>query len=192
MGKEHPIPAIIRKNKSPGFCPKCNPYVYQTEEEWGHKPKNCRNPPFCTYHNVFGHRQAPKCRRHCTYCRKNGHTMQFCHKLKNCDLCGKNGHNPYRCWRYRTLSEWAYRAKELNRCMQCLTLCTVETNCIGKDGDPDYRCQNCNAWRTYWNTEHQYVNRNCKESQTETNPTTDQESQSYKKKNLLLIIKEGK
>ena len=49
---------------------------------------------------------------------------------------------------------------------------------MDKIGDPDYRCQNCYAWRTYWNPEPQFVRKNCKESQTETNPTKDQESQT--------------
>ena len=167
----------FKEQKSPGFCPKCNPYVYQTEEIWGHKPKNCRNPPFCSAHNIFGHAETPKCRLLCSYCRKHGHTMQFCHKLKHCDLCGKRGHNPYRCWRYHTLSDWAQRAKALNRCMQCLTLCTVETNRIGKDGNPNYKCPNCHVWRTYWNAWPRF-DTNCKGSQTETIPTTDQESQT--------------
>ena len=75
---------------------------------------------------------------------------------------------------------WAIRAKELNRCMQCLTLCTKDKNCIGKDGNPDYLCQHCHAPRTYWNPESQrsVIQRNCKESQTEENSDMVQESQT--------------
>ena len=142
-----------RKQKSPGSCPKCRPDIYETGDiyEMGHKPKNCRNTPFCSSHNVFGHIRTLKCMQLCSYCRKFGHTMQFCRKLKNCDLCGKQGHNPYRCWRYHTLRKWADRAWELNRCMQCLTLCTTDTNYIDKNGFPWYHCPNCYVWRTYWN-----------------------------------------
>ena len=178
MAKESCKPKIEYKGqKTPGFCANCFIEMGQ-EPGWigDHKPKNCRNPIFCSYHNVFGHFQTQKCRRHCTYCRKNGHTMQFCRKLKHCDLCGKRGHNPYRCWEYHTLRAWADRAKKLNRCMQCLTLCTTETNYIDRDG-PSYRCPNCHVWRTYWDATFQ-GSFNCKESQTETIPTTDQESQT--------------
>ena len=179
MSKEHPIAAIMRKNKSPGFCPNCNPYFYQLDD-WGHKPKNCRNTLYCDYHSVEGHVPTLKCTQLCSYCRNFGHSMPFCHKLKNCDLCGRYGHNPYRCWRYSTLTAWAERAKVLNRCMQCLTLCTTDKNCIDKDGDPDYHCPNCRAWRTYWNPAPQFVhvNGNCKGSQTETDDNTEQKSKT--------------
>ena len=133
MLKENPIDILERKNKSRGFCTKCNPYFHQ-EEEWGHNPKKCRNILYCAYHKVEGHFPTRKCLLLCFYCRKHGHTMQFCRKLKHCDLCGKRGHNPYRCWRYDTLSQWARRAKKLNRCLQCLTLCTTETNRIDSRG----------------------------------------------------------
>ena len=126
MLKEHPIDAIIRRNKSPGFCSKCNPGFDQLEEGWGHKPKNCRNILYCDYHRVEGHTPTRKCSILCSYCRGWGHSMPYCRKLKNCDLCGRHGHNPYRCWSYNTLRAWAIRAKELNRCMQCLTLYCAE------------------------------------------------------------------
>merc|ERR1711874_658034 len=81
-----------------------------------------------------------KCRRMCSYCRHNGHTMQFCHKLKNCDLCGNLGHNPKRCWRYHTIKEWMQRAEELSRCGECLTLFTAD----------EENCTNCYTRRVYW------------------------------------------
>ena len=54
------------------------------------------------------------------------------------------------------------RTKELNRCVDCLTLFTTDTN----------RCTHCGTKRIYldpWTED--------SESQTETNDTTDQESQ---------------
>ena len=63
--------------------------------------------------------------------------------------------------------------------MQCLTLCTKETNCIDKDGILDYRCPHCYVPRTYWNPESRYVTQeNCKESQTEDNIHLGQECQA--------------
>ena len=171
---------FLKGQKSPGLCSNCcHPEFLEMEEEpsFGHKPKNCQNPPFCSAHYIFGHAETLKCRQLCVYCRKRGHTMQFCRKLKNCDLCGKRGHNPHRCWEFCTLASWARRAKELNRCMECLTLCTTETNHIGENGHPNSFCPNCYTWRTYWNPEHQY-DFNCKESQTEENSYTVQESQT--------------
>ena len=58
--------------------------------------------------------------------------------------------------------------------MQCLTLCTTETNYIDKYGGARYFCKHCGAWRTYWNTSPQFHKSNCKESQTETSDDTDQ------------------
>ena len=173
---------FLKGQKSPGFCSNCCfPEFLEMQDEdepiFGHKPKNCQNPPFCSAHHIFGHAETLKCTQLCVYCRKMGHSMQFCRKLKNCVLCGKRGHNPHRCWKYCTLAKWARRAKELNRCMECLTLCTTETNHIGENGHPSCFCPNCNTWRTYWNPEYQY-NFNCKVSQTEENCYTVQESQT--------------
>jgi len=47
--------------------------------------------------------------------------MSLCYKLKYCNLCGKAGHNPYRCWSFCTVESWVDRAKELDRCVNCLT-----------------------------------------------------------------------
>ena len=163
-----------RKYKSPGLCNKCGPdWIFENFEE-GHVRENCRNPPFCGYHDTVGHTTTEKCKRLCHHCMKWGHSMRFCRKLKTCNLCGKFGHNPYSCWKYSTLRAWADRAKELNRCMVCLTLCTTETNYIDKNGHPEYKCKHCGTWRTYWNGDPQYIFQNYKESQTETN-TEDQE-----------------
>ena len=170
-----------RKYKSPGLCDKCGPdWVLESEMSWrnnytaGHEPENCRNPPFCGYHDIVGHTTTDKCKRYCPHCMKWGHSMRFCRKIKTCNLCGKFGHNPYSCWKYSTLQQWADRAKELNRCMQCLSLCTTETNCIDKDGHPNFTCRHCGRWRVYWDGEHRFLSRHYKESQTETN-TEDQE-----------------
>ena len=154
----------IKGQKSPGFCTKCR--GDWDDMIWGHRPKNCRNPPFCEYHDVFGHAPTHKCRQWCSYCRHSGHTMQFCHKLKNCDLCGKLGHNPKRCWRYHTILQWMQRAKELGRCGECLTLFTADEKI----------CTNCYNTRVYWNPEWQ--SGNCKESQTEENSHIIQECQT--------------
>ena len=114
--------------------------------------------------------------------------MPYCRKLKHCDLCGRRGHNPYKCWMYSTMESWARRAKKLNRCIQCLTLCTTEDNCLDKDGDPKYCCPHCYAPRTYWNPEYGYVLReNCKESQTEENSFIGQECQEELQKGKDII-----
>ena len=131
-------------------------------------------PPYCRYHDLVGHTPTDKCRRHCSHCMKYGHSMRFCRNLKTCNLCGKYGHNPYNCWKYSTLRQWADRARELNRCMQCLTQCTTKTNYIDRTGYPWYFCLHCGAWRTYWNHFPQFPKSNCKESQTETSDDTDQ------------------
>ena len=166
-----------RRYKSPSFCHKCGPAWFQMEYGWGHESENCRNPPFCDYHEIVGHLPTDKCKQRCSYCMKFGHNMRHCRKLKNCNLCGKLGHNPYSCWKYGSLREWANRARELNRCMECLTLCTTETNRIDMYGCANYFCKHCGAWRTYWNPEIQFDKINCKESQTEENTYIDQESQ---------------
>ena len=119
MLKEHPIDRIVRKNKSPGFCPKCNPNYYQ-DEEWGHKSKNCRNIKYCSYHGIEGHIATLKCAQFCINCKNWGHSMHHCHKLKSCGLCGGVGHNPYRCWTYGTIDRWLIKARDDDRCVSCL------------------------------------------------------------------------
>ena len=71
---------------------------------------------------------------------KYGHTMLYCRKLKNCDLCGKSGHNPLKCWKYSSALQWMYRAEELGRCGECLTLFKADAT----------ECTNCRANRVYW------------------------------------------
>ena len=174
-----------RKYKSPGLCSKCGPTeFYETEDGPplyvdGHDPWNCRNPPFCHYHEVAGHSPTTNCKSYCPHCGKNGHHMSMCRKLKICNLCGKSGHNPYRCWEYSTMDDWMRRAKQLNRCANCLTLCTTGHNGFDQyTNDPKYTCKHCNAWRTYWDTSCNLGGCNLKESQTETKTYTDQESQT--------------
>ena len=155
------------KYRSPGFCSKC------VLPEWGeayvmnfgteHEPSNCRNPPFCDIHEKVGHAPTPKCHAHCQHCRRRGHIMRFCRKIKECVLCNKKGHNPLNCFIYsNSMYSYMARTKELNRCVDCLTLFTTDTN----------RCTHCNCKRIYL---HRWTEDT--ESQTETNATTDQESQ---------------
>ena len=154
--------------KSPGFCPRCN-VEYEIGMLWGHKPKNCRNPPFCYVHDVFGHALTAKCERFCVYCRHYGHTMEFCRKLRNCDLCGELGHNPKRCWQYYSIEQWMCRAEALGRCGECLTLFKADEAEI---------CTNCHTYRKYWHPGHNWKSQNgvnCKGSQTETHDNREQE-----------------
>ena len=58
--------------------------------------------------------------------------------------------------------------------MECLHLCTTETNYISENGHPEYFCKQCGAWRTYWDGGPRFLSWNYKETQTETN-TEDQE-----------------
>merc|ERR1712179_358923 len=74
------------------------------------------------------------------FCMNWGHTMAYCHKIKDCKLCGVYGHNPLRCWRYCTIREWMERAEELGRCGECLALLPAE----GK------RCTKCCTKKVYW------------------------------------------
>ena len=128
-----------------------------------HEPSNCRNPPFCYIHEKVGHAPTPKCHAYCQNCRRRGHIMRFCRKIKECVLCNKKGHNPLNCFIYsNSIYLYMARTKELNRCVDCLTLFTTDTN----------RCTHCNCKRIYW---HPWTEDT--ESQTETNATTDQESQ---------------
>ena len=78
--------------------------------------------------------------RFCYYCQKWGHTMLYCHKLKDCVLCyGK--HNPLKCWRFSSIRDWMFRAEQLSRCGGCLTLFTAG----------ERRCSNCHGRRVSWN-----------------------------------------
>ena len=47
--------------------------------------------------------------------------MSLCYKLKFFNRCGKAGHNPYRCWTYWSIDAWLARARELDRCRNCLS-----------------------------------------------------------------------
>ena len=155
------------KYKSPGFCLRCtvsdwsDAYRMRLGEE--HEPSNYRNPPFCYLHETVGHAPTPRCHALCMNCRGRGHTMRFCRKIKECVLCDKKGHNPLNCYIYSSsMGRYMKRTKELNRCVDCLTLFTTDTN----------RCTHCGTKRIYldpWTED--------SESQTETNDTTDQESQ---------------
>ena len=175
MLKENPLDRIVRNNKSPGFCPKCNPSYYQLEECWGHKPKNCRNTLYCSYHSVEGHAPTRKCAQLCSYCRKRGHSMPFCHKLKYCDLCGQRGHNPYRCWTYNRIGSWLDRAREQDRCADCLR---PWKPFIRENGDSnDYDCSYCRQGKrakVYFPSQSP---QETKESQTEDNIHLGQECQ---------------
>merc|ERR1711874_734305 len=84
---------------------------------------------------------------------------------KNCVLCGKSGHNPKWCWKYATIDLWMYRAKELGRCGECLTLFKTDAT----------QCTNCHSYRMYWNPRNHniYV-----ESQTKENSNVIQECQT--------------
>ena len=117
MLKENPLDGIVRRNKSPGFGPRCHPRIDLEDEdwEWGHKPKNCRNILYCDFHKVEGHTPTHKCMQLCSYCSNWGHSMPSCRKVKNCDLCGRRGHNPYRCRNYNRIGSWLNRARELDR-----------------------------------------------------------------------------
>ena len=129
---------IMRRNKSPGACPKCNP-SYHHYEEWGHKSKNCRNIKYCGYHGVKGHIPTLKCIQFCVNCNNWGHSMHHCHKLKNCNLCGKVGHNPYRCWTYGTIGRWLIKAREADLCVNCLS--------PWKAGRDPAKCSSCGGRR---------------------------------------------
>ena len=159
-----------RKYISPGFCWSCVPQDQHSEyfglTIGGHEEKFCRNPPFCWAHGVAGHFATYKCSRFCNHCFEFGHSMQVCRKIKDCVLCGKPGHNPFRCWEYSTIKLWMKRAKELNRCAECLTLYTMETN----------QCTHCYTERVYWDPWR--PNKWEKESQTETYNCKNQEAQT--------------
>ena len=177
--------------KSPGLCSKCC-VMDVAEEAWRHKPKDCRNPPFCHLCDIFGHfptrRCEPiwekvsfckhcavngrwcdhvyttRCDRFCNYCMNWGHTMLYCHKIKDCKLCGKSGHNPLRCWKYCSIKEWMARAKELGRCGECLALLPTGGN----------ECTNCRTKRVYWKPQEG----NHEECQTEEGSSIIQECKS--------------
>ena len=162
------LEAIIRRNKSPGYCSKCC-LDYWDDEEWGHKPKNCRNIKYCCFHGVEGHIPTLKCAQFCINCKNRGHSMHHCYKLKNCNLCGKVGHSPYRCWEYFRISMWLRKASEDDRCVDCLhpwkvskyhTACSYCTGSRAKDYFPSQSPQET------------------KESQTEENSFIGQECQA--------------
>ena len=153
-----------RNYKSIGFCSKCVLPIWGMKYYGGHEPRNCRNPPFCAYHERIGHAPTPKCHAYCSYCGTHGHNMRSCRRIKECVLCEKKGHNPLNCFIHsNTMATYMARTKELNRCVNCLTLFTTDTN----------NCTHCGTKRIYWV---QWTED--RELQTEINVTTDQESQT--------------
>ena len=86
-----------------------------------------KNAPLCKHCDIrhesrfrSDHKMKEKHRSYCSHCDQPGHHMSLCYKLKFCNLCGKAGHNPYRCWEYSTMRQWRSRARELDRCVNCL------------------------------------------------------------------------
>ena len=83
-----------------------------------------KNAPHCGHCEIFGgrsdHKETDKCWSWCSHCGRTGHHMSLCYKLKLCNLCGKAGHSPYRCWSYSTITKWICRARELDKCVDCL------------------------------------------------------------------------
>ena len=107
------------------------------------------------------HVYTNRCVRFCNFCMNWGHTMSYCHKIKDCKLCGEWGHNPLRCWKYCSIREWMERAEELGRCGECLTLVPAE----------EKRCTNCCTKKVYWKPQEG----NHMECQTEEDGSTIQE-----------------
>ena len=169
MSKEHPIEGIIRRNKSPGFCPECYLFDpgFNEVEPWGHEPENCRNIRYCDFHGVEGHIPTHKCKRRCLHCKGWGQSMPYCRKLRDCHLCGKHGHNPLRCWWYSTIS-WMRKAKELNKCAECLR----------SFSKGEVECARCYTARSYWIPTSITKEGNQKEYQTEDNVDLVQRSQT--------------
>ena len=145
----------------PGGCIKCDPFG---EETVRHRPKDCHAIPFCPNHGTWDHAYTDRCARTCYHCQKDGHIMLYCRKLKDCVLCGKSGHNPLRCWRYCTISQWMFRAEQLSRCGECLTLFTTD----------EKWCSNCRVGRGYWKP-YQWSHQ---ETQTEEDSSIVQEYQT--------------
>ena len=158
-----------RKYKSSGLCRKCEPNEFDQIYIYGHEEKNCRNPPYCGYHSMTGHSPTAKCQAYCSRCQKRGHMMRFCRKIKECVLCDKSGHNPLNCFIYSSkLVVFMARAKQLNRCAECLTLFTTDTN----------KCTHCSTRRVYWDPWRERTKIKESESQTETKNCKNQESQT--------------
>jgi len=111
------------------------------------------------------HKESDRCYCFCSHCKKPGHHMSVCYKLKFCNLCNKAGHNPYRCWEHWSISHWIDRAKDLNRCILCLAQPTLETKYKDKYGCPRWCCKHCG--KCWDQSPRPQVN--CKESQTEDN-----------------------
>ena len=165
--------------KSHGFCWQCIPtdldkfepkWMFLLDDDgefqnWGHKSKHCKNPPYCTFHCTLGHHPSKRCERYCSNCLMYGHTMQFCRKIKNCVLCGKKGHNPHSCWEYNTMMQWLRRTTDLKLCPECLT--------PSVEGDKD--CRHCMQRYIQWSP--YYTQQNSRETQTEVNDCIDQEKQ---------------
>ena len=105
----------------------------------------------CMIHGSrYDHKLTDKCWSYCSHCGTNGHHMSFCYNLKFCNLCGKAGHNPYRCWTYSTISQWIWRAKELDRCVSCLAPWKgSDQNTKGEPGI--IYCSHCDqGWHGTW------------------------------------------
>ena len=109
--------------------------------------------------------------------------MRFCRKIKECVLCGKSGHNPLNCFIHSSsLTNFMSRAKQLNRCAECLTLFTTDTN----------KCTHCSTRREYWDPWRQWTHM-CypkiidSESQTETKNCKNQESHTEPQQTQTII-----
>ena len=126
------------------------------------------------------HVYTNRCVRFCNFCMNWGHTMAYCHKIKDCKLCGVYGHNPLRCWRYCTIREWMERAEELGRCGECLTLFRKHAT----------KCANCHSHRVYWDPKAKLDSRhgdNFKKTQTEDNSNKVQKGQKELQESKTMI-----
>ena len=130
----------------------------------------CRIMGFISYH-----KETDKCQSWCSHCRVNGHHMSLCYKLKFCHLCGKAGHNPYRCWTNSTISNWLQRAREEDRCADCLRPWKAH-------GDQYWNCDYCIGNQYAGTRAKDYfpspTPKETKESQTEENSFIGQECQA--------------
>ena len=143
-----------------------------------------KNAPHCEGQacKAYPHKETEKCYSRCSHCGINGHHMSLCYKLKFCQLCGKPGHNPYRCWTYSTIHLWILRAQVLHRCVDCLcpwkphtvgdVVYGICTYCGGKNANDSFKL---------------HGSRQTKESQTDENSHTDQESQTELKEGKAII-----
>ena len=155
-----------------------------------------KNAPLCKHCDMghlgrfrSDHKTKDKHRSYCSHCDQPGHHMSLCYKLKFCNLCGKAGHNPYRCWEYSTMRKWISRARELDRCVDCLRPWKLsKPNIMTETSDLISFCSYCTNHR--YNVWPQGNQKPCctnfppqrpkvtKESQTQENIYIGQESQT--------------